>query len=62
MPHIIGLTEAFITQDLKNYSRMQKGYEYFSKNYEILKQTNSFYCIEKRSKVTSKNMQVFKNN
>ena len=42
----------------------KKGYEFFVNNYKrFLKQTNSFYCIEKKSKVSLKNyVNFFKKN
>lgn len=44
----------------KTTTECKKGYDYFEKNYKtFLKKTNSFYCIEKKSKVSFKNYTKF---
>ena len=47
-------------RSIKTTIECKKGYEYFEKNYKkFLKKTNSFYCIEKKSKVSYKNYTKF---
>ena len=57
MPHNRANRGFHYPRSRKTTSRMQKGLWVFFKNYRrFLKQTNSFYCIEKEIKSYSKNI------